>query len=461
VCSSDLNTGSALLTLGSGTPILRLDGGGGQLEFAFPSGACTSGVTCNRTFSPIAAGGSLAVPLRCRPSAVGTITAQLVVNSDGFTPGGGAATSVAVSCTAIPVPIPPDVTVTPTSVAFAPQPINTISPSQPVTVRNDGGGTLTFSASVNSAHFAVGCSAGCTCSGGTCSGALLAGQTATLAASFTPQAVGGDMLASLTIATNDPDEPAPSVLLSGHATVAQLTIHPNPMHAGAVRVGSSGFADGSLRSTGEAPLHITQLSLGGAAGFTLAGPCDGQTSCSFAATVPAGTAIPIRVRCTPSAHGPIATTLTVVSDATGSPSSRTVACQGLAPSFVVSLIPGLAFGDVVVGTTATAQIILNNATANEGSQLSWSVNRTAAPYELTCASATNCSCGTKGCSGNGPASLRLAFTPLAPGPHMAQLLFATNDPQRLTASYTASGTGLPIDIDEPVPEEPPADPPGR
>lgn len=432
------NTGSAALTLGTATPILRIDGGGGQIEFGFPSGDCTAGVTCNRALPAIAAGGSLAIPLRCRPAAAGTINAQLVINSDGLSPG-GPATVVPVSCTAAIAP--PEVTVTPTFVSFADQPINTVSPPQPVTVRNDGGGTLSFTASDNSPHFTVGCSAGCTCAAGTCSGALLAGQSATLAAYFAP-AVNGERLASLEINANDADEPSTSVLLIGRATVAQLEILPNPLHAGAVSVGSSGFADGSLRNSNEAPLHITHLSLDqSGTAFTLAGPCDGQTECNFAATLPAGTAIPIRIRCTPTAHGPTSAQLIVLSNATGSPSSRTVACQGLAPSFVVSLVPGLSFGSVVVGASATSQIFINNATANEGSVSSWSVNRPSSPYSLTCTS--GCTCTATTCSGGNSATMQLAFTPPSFGSHPAQLTFATNDPQRPSPSYGASGMGVP------------------
>lgn len=113
---------------------------------------------------------------------------------------------------------PPEITVTPTSLSFAPQPMNTSSPPQNVTVRNDGGSTLSFSASVGGGYFNVACGGGCTCTAGTCTGALTGGQAATLQVRFAPP-IPGERLYSLAITANDADEPNTSVLLMGRGTL--------------------------------------------------------------------------------------------------------------------------------------------------------------------------------------------------------------------------------------------------
>jgi len=50
---------------------MSITGGGGQIEFAFPSGACASGTVWNQPVAPVAVNQAAAIPLRCKPTAVG------------------------------------------------------------------------------------------------------------------------------------------------------------------------------------------------------------------------------------------------------------------------------------------------------------------------------------------------------------------------------------------------------
>lgn len=49
------------------------------IEFAFPSGPCASGTVCNQPVAPVAVNQAAAIPLRCKPTAVGAISATLSI----------------------------------------------------------------------------------------------------------------------------------------------------------------------------------------------------------------------------------------------------------------------------------------------------------------------------------------------------------------------------------------------
>lgn len=454
VTSSALVTsnGSTTVSAGGGAP-MQILGGGGQIEFAYSTG-CTSGTTCSSGIF-IVQGTSQSIPLRCRPTAAGAITATLRLPSNRFDPSIGAVDaplSVALTCTGIAAT--PDVTVAPTSLSFGAVDLGTTSSAQLVTVRNDGGGTLAVSASESSPDFSLTCQSGCTCAGASCTASLGAAQSAVLAVAFSPQALGA-RAATLTIATpGDPDEPSTAVSLAGTGVQAGLEIRPQALHAGAVRVGSSGLAYGTLYNPGTGTLRVTQLSLNGSAGiFSFA--CDGDT-CVPPFDLPAGTGRAIAIRCTPARNAPYITQLAITSNAPGSPTTGGVQCQGLAPEIAVTPSDGVAFGTVGIGATATAHVGIYNTTANLGTTLTWSASVSSGQVQLTCLSTTNCTCGSRGCSGTsaGGASLQLTFAPTTTKGMSATLTVTSNDPDHPLVTRPITGTGAVVSD----PPGPPADP---
>lgn len=303
--------------------------------------------------SSIAAGGNAPITVRCTPTILGDRTGTLRITSNGGN------VNVGLTCRGTSPPSP-DITVTPLTINFPAQAINTVSSPQNVIVRNDGVGTLTFSASVNSGHFNATCVTGCACGSGICSGSLTAGQQATLAARFTP-ATGGDKIASLAITANDPDEPTTSVILMGRGTIARAEVTPKPLDAGLVTIGNVGLAEGTLRNSGEATLEISHLALQQTGTvFTLAEPCDGQTACAFSTPLAGGAWIPLRVRCTPTTLGVHTATLIVTSNGTNSPSAHPIICTAVGPPLLAVAPTSLAFGDVRVGSAASRRTELQN-----------------------------------------------------------------------------------------------------
>lgn len=73
------NTGSAPLLISNQ---LTIAGSNGQIEFAFTDGTCSSGQICNRPSFAVQPGQTFDLPIRCRPTAPGPITATLLFHTN-------------------------------------------------------------------------------------------------------------------------------------------------------------------------------------------------------------------------------------------------------------------------------------------------------------------------------------------------------------------------------------------
>jgi Subtilase family/Abnormal spindle-like microcephaly-assoc'd, ASPM-SPD-2-Hydin len=432
------NTGSANLIAGFGAS-MQILGGAGMIEFA--SASCPSGTTCSASFG-VGQGATFSLPLRCRPTSAGVIGATLRIPSNRFNPSTGAVDAqldIPLSCTSFIAN--PDVTVTPLSLGFGSINVGSTSSAQLVTVRNDGGGTLSVTASESTADYNLTCQSGCSCTAASCTASLTANQSAVLAVTFSPQAPG-TRNATLTVATNDPDEPTTNVLLFGNGTQPALEVRPDPLHAGAVHVGSSGTAHGVLYNPGNGTLRITQMSLTGANAGIFGFTCGGRP-CAPPFDIAAGTSRSLEIRCTPTHNAPYAANLVIASNAPGGTTSAFVQCQGLAPEIAVTPSGGVAFGTVAVGNTATAQIGIYDVNAGLGTNLSWSATVSPGPYQLACASPTGCLCVDEICysTSSGGGSLTLSFSPVAGGSAPATLTVISNDPEHPVVSRPITGAG--------------------
>src|SRR5690606_17001073 len=164
----------------------------------------------------------------------------------------------------------------------------------------------------------------------------------------------------------------------------------------------------------------------------------------FPITVVPGAAAQFAVRCIPTSSGCKKLTLRLTNDANIQAAPVDVRCDGVLPDArLVVASPGPDFGLIQVGTTASRAVHVLNV--SEGStQLEFTLQRPAAPFDLTCTS--GCTCTPLSCSGTvtsgGPsATLALTYAPTELGTHAATLAFVSNSPTLPHASIETSGSG--------------------
>lgn len=442
------STGSATMTPGA----MSITGGSGQIEFAFPSGPCTSGTVCSQPIAPLGVNQLAAIPLRCKPTAATAISATLSITGDML----GGSAQATVTCMGIAVP---DVTVTPTQLSFPDTLLGTSSAAQQVTVRNDGSGTLGVTASIADTSFALTCTSGCTCTSGACTANLGASQAMTLAVRFTPVAGPHLLTAALTIATPaDPDEPSTTVALAGTSTAPLIGMDQPSFPFTAV--GQSSFTTAHVSNVGTAPLHISQLVLSDITGvFTFSGTCDGLRVCPVAIDLAPGASTPVTMQFRPVRTQMLASFLTVTANSPDSPQRRAIWGAGFAPTLIIEGVTGFDFGNVPITTSATRDFDIYNLNGSYGTTLTWTAS-IAAPFHLSCVSGP-CTCTAGTCSGSigtERSYLRMTFTPTSPGPATASLVVQSNDPDARTRQLSAAGTGTLLIVGPPNGPGDPIDP---
>ncbi|MDA3935195.1 MAG: choice-of-anchor D domain-containing protein [Gammaproteobacteria bacterium] len=405
------NTGNDnLLVLGLDAPLApfaREPGGCAGVPFSLGVGAFC---TLTYSFSPSAQGSA---------SQTLTIMSNASSSPDSLTLQGTGAESI--------------LTITPTTVDFKAVKTGTTSLAQTVTLTSSGQVALDISAiDAPMAPFAR--------IGGSCGAApfsLSPADSCTLDYQFSPTAASE---ASLTIRVSS-DAVAGSdnqFTLAGSGAQPGLGLAPASLAFGNVTVGQTSPAQTvSLSNTGSADLIVGSLVLSGdnAADFALAADnCSGQTlapaaNCSFDVTL------------TPNATGMLAAQVDVPSDATTSPDIVPLSGTGVQPG--VGLTPtSLAFGNVTVGQTSTAQTVsLNNtgsADLNVGSLVLSGDNAT--DFALA---ADNCSGLTLAPAAN--CSFDVTLTPSATGGRFAQVDIPSNAPFSPDAvPLTGNGTAAPM-----------------
>jgi hypothetical protein len=165
---------------------------------------------------------------------------------------------------------------------------------------------------------------------------LTPGSTRTIEVSFDPTSAGAKS-ATLTIQSDDSDEPTMNVDLSGTGTeVSQPGYDSNPapdsaIDVGTDNVGSTVTATLTISETGEATLMVTP---------TLVGPdaADFDVTPSTLTIPDAVVAQDLTIACRPSVTGTLAATLTVAHNATGSPALYPLSCTGEAYAIYLPLV---------------------------------------------------------------------------------------------------------------------------
>ena len=314
------NTGTAALTIAQ----LSVTG----------SGYSASGLATPAT---VAAGKSVTFSVLFAPTTAGSLagTVSIVSNAPNSPnvlslSGTGTAASVALSAN-------------PSSVSFASVNAGS-SNSKSVTVTNSGNSSVTISqVAVDAKDFKT--------SGITTPLTLAAGQNASMSISFNPT-VSENITGNITVSSS---QGASTVIpVTGSAVRPAMTVTPSSVSFGSVIVGSPVTQSIQLKNGGTGSLTITQLSVSGS-GFSTG-------TLSLPVTLSAGQSTSFSVQFAPASAGTASGTVSIVSNAPGSPSALALSGTAVAATKTLSFSSSsLGFGSVNTGASSTQNVTVTNS----------------------------------------------------------------------------------------------------
>lgn len=304
-------------------------------DFALQGGTCGTA---------LAASSSCTVGVVFSPTAAGSRSGTLSISHSGLT------TPVAIALTGTgAAAAQATISLNASSVNLGNQVVGVTGTAQTVTVSNTGAAALNFTgialSGAATADFAI---------GGTCAAAtpVAASGTCTVTVRFTPSATG-NRAATLTLASNASNGTA-SVGLSGTgvATAAPaVTLGAASLSFGSVAVGTSSAARSvSLTNSGTAALTLQSIQASGP--FAQTNDCGSSLAASASCS--------IGVVFSPTAATGASGSLTITSNATGSPHAVALSGAGVLASAGTLQWPSagpIDFGASVVGTESALQVL--------------------------------------------------------------------------------------------------------
>lgn len=216
--------------------------------------------------------------------------------------------------------------------------------SQTVALKNTGTSNISISQiAVTGSVFSV--------SGVSAPIAIGGGQSASLTVTFAPTTAGASS-GSVTV-TSTASDPSLVIALSGTGATPQpqLSVSPPTVGFGNVAVGTTGSQSVTLSNTGTAALIIS-AALASGAGFSASG-------LSLPATINPGQNATLTATFTPQAAGSASGTISITSNAPGSPAAIPLSGTGVQGQLSASPSP-VAFGNVSVGSNSPQVITLTN-----------------------------------------------------------------------------------------------------
>jgi hypothetical protein len=374
------------------------------------------------------------LPLNINASSSASFTATFAPTSAGAASGSvsivsnapGSPASVALSGTGIQGQLG----ATPSSVNFGSVNVGS-SGSQTITLKNSGTASLTVSqATASGTGFSV--------SGITTPMNLGAGQSTSFTAKFAPSSAGS-VSGSVSIVNNGPNSPITvSLSGSGTATAPQLTISPASVSYGSVAVGSSAPQTITLTNSGNATLTVTQATVSGV-GFSMSGA-------TMPMNIGAGSNASFTATFAPTSAGAASGSISVVSNAPGSPAS--IALSGTGTQGQLGASPAsVNFGSVGVGgsgsqtitltNSGTASITISQATT---SGAGYSISGITTPQTLGAGSSTTLTAKFAPTSA-GSANGSISIVSNAPGSPLTIALSGTATQPQLTATPSSAPFG--------------------
>ena len=309
-----------------------------------------------------------------------------------------------------------------TSLLYGNQIVGTTSSVQSVTFVNLGTNSLTMSAPTFGGAFP-----GDFKQTNTCGTSVGAGRSCRYDVTFSPTAPG---VRGATLFINNSDQTSPqTVSLVGTGVQPGVSLTPATYDFGSVMVGQTSPYGFILTNTGNAPLTISSVSLGGV------NPAQFRQSNNCGTTVNIGQSCTITVTFAPTTvFATMSATLNVTDNA--SPTVQTVSLKGAGVQPTVSLTPATHdFGNVVVGQTSQYGFTLTNTGTAPLTISGLSFTGTNA----TQFKQTN-NCGTTVNIGLS-CTITVTFAPTRSGPLSATLNLSDNAPSRVQ-TVLLTGTGL-------------------
>ncbi len=409
------NTGTAALTLGAITT-----GGSQASEFQLAGGGtCTAGAS-------VAPNSSCTLHVTFTPTTAGARSAALSIAHDAP----GSPSSVALGGTGTSSP-QPTIALDATSVTFNAQPLGSTSAARNVTVTNSGAAALTLGSMT-----ITGAAAADFARGGSCaSGATLApGATCVMALTFAPGAIGS-RTATLNIAS-DATNGSAVLSLSGtgaDAASAAVGVAPAALDFGNQTIGQRSAARSVvLTNTGSGALSIA--SIDAPAPFGVASDCG--------SSLPAGASCTLAITFTPTGAGPASGSVSIASNAAGSPHAVTVNGAGVvsAPTLAwTPVVTTLDFGSAGVGGTAPTRM---QTLRNQGpgpTTLQQITMAGAQAGEFTVGAGSTCAANLE-LAQDATCSLEIAFHPAAAGARAATLHVTSSGTNPPDVALTGTGS---------------------
>jgi hypothetical protein len=375
------------------------------------TGFSVSGITLPVTLT---AGQSVSFNVTFTPPSAGTFNGNVAVTSNAQNP----TLNIPVSGTAA---TSGDLTASPTSISFGSVVLGDAT-SQIVTLKNTGGENVTVTAaSISGTGFSF--------SGLTTPLTLTPNQTSTFSVTFDPAsagAVSGTMSLTVTGSANI------GIPVSGTGvTQANLTANPTSITFTNIQVGQNSSQTETLKNTGGVDAHISQVAASGT-GFTFSG-------ITPPVTLTPGQSVSFSVKFAPQSPGTFNGSITVTSDAQNPTLTIPVTGTAVGSQGSLSVTNPIAVGNVVVGTSGTANGTLTASTASVVVSSVALSGTNSSEFSITGLSfPVTVNVGT-------PVSFTVHFTPTATGAASASAAFTSNASNSPTSSsLTGSGTPAPV-----------------
>lgn len=260
---------------------------------------------------------------------------------------------------------------------------------------------------------------------------VAAGTSADVTVRFTPPTEG---LTSgrLVVESDDPAEPVVTTALSGTGTagspVADIDVSPLQLDFGAVPVGGSATMATTVTNVGSSDLTLTAATTTGE-GFSEVTP-------ALPLTLGPGAGTGVSVQFDPASIGVFAGELSITSDDPDEP-VVTVALSGTgdssSPEPELSVTPqSLDFGDVIVGASATSDVVVDNLGTSDLSITGITV--TGPAFSTSATAPASVAAGSS-------LTLPVIFAPGAEGLVAGELVISSDDADEPTVTIPLSGTG--------------------
>ncbi|MGH9686847.1 MAG: beta strand repeat-containing protein [Candidatus Acidiferrales bacterium] len=402
---SSINFGSLLVASTGSVSVTLTNSGTAPVALSAASASGTGFTMSGFTAGTVNPGATSSFTVTFAPKISGSASGTVSVTSNAP----GSPLKIGLSGTATTTQ--PQLSINPSSVPFSNVNVGS-NVTKTVTLTNTGSGALNITAATISGSAYTMTLAPTT---------INAGASTTFSVTFAPTAAGS-AAGNMSITSNAPGSPA-SIALSGTGLQGSLSANPATVNFGSILVGSSNSASVTLSNTGTAPISVSAASVSGT-GFTMSG--------FTAGTVNPGASSSFSVTFAPKTSGSASGTVSVTSNAPGSPLKITLSGTATATQPQLSISPSsMPFSNVNVGSNTSQTVTLTN-TGNAALNIT-AASISGSGYTMTLAPTTIIA--------GANTTFSVTFAPTAEGSAAGNISVTSNAPGS-PASIALSGTGL-------------------